>query len=152
MVSVSDKTLLEFKSRFEPPLQQLPINVVSRSTAITKEDEYPVQFEFITDTYVDFKKHQVTTYITEIQGTIPGSIKISGFEIIPQHLHINCEYEILSITNNELLALLNDENPMLTYSEWLLEAIENEILVLEVKAQNSQLVDWPVGIKNAYFL
>lgn len=152
MDSVTEHSLLQLKARLESSLRQLPITVVSRSTAIENGEEFPVQFEFTTETHVDQRKFIVTTYITEIDGTIPGTIKISGFEIIPQHIHLTCEYEILSITASELDTLVNADNPMLVYSEWLLEAIENEILVLEVKANNEQYVDWPIGIKNAYFL
>ena len=152
MVVLSENVLLEFKPKFEKSLEKLPISVVSRSTAIVNDTEYPVKFDFVTETMVDYKKQVVTTNIIEIEGTIPGTIKIGALQVIPQHIHITCEYEILSITNNELKALLQDEKPMFLYSNWLLEAIENEILVLEVKTDNGQLVDWPVGIKNAYFL
>lgn len=152
MSSTPEAVLIEFLSRFVKPLEQLPITVVSRSTAIADGEEYPVQFEFMTDTIADFNNPQITSYITEIKGTIPGSIKMSDYEIIPQHLHIHCECEILSITNNELSTLIEDKNPLLTYSEWLIEAIENEILVLELKAHNNQLLDWPLAIKVAYFL
>ncbi|HEY4623831.1 MAG TPA: hypothetical protein VIH12_08215, partial [Solibacillus sp.] len=126
--------------------------VVSRSTAIINETEYPVKFDFITETFVDYKKQVVTTNIIQIEGTIPGSIKIGALTVVPQHLYITCEFEILSITNNELKTLVQDENPLLLYSNWLLEAIENETFVLEVKTDTGQIVDWPVGIKNAYFL
>ncbi|AWE08200.1 hypothetical protein DCE79_12700 [Lysinibacillus sp. 2017] len=152
MVVFSESALLEFKQNFQNSLENLPISVVSRSTAIVNDVEYPVKFDFVTETLVDHKKQVVTTNIIEIEGTIPGTIKIGSLQVIPQHIHITCEYEILSITNNELKALLQDEKPMLLYSDWLLEAIENEILVLEVKVENDQVIDWPVGIKNAYFL
>jgi len=55
MVSCSEQALVKFKSRFEKPLQELPINMISQSIAIANDDKYPVQFEFVTDTYVDFK-------------------------------------------------------------------------------------------------
>ena len=152
MVVLSENVILEFKPRFEKSLENLPITVVSRSTAIVNESEYPVKFDFITETLVDYKKQVVTTNIIKIEGTIPGSIKIGALMVVPQHLYITCEYEILSITNNELKTLIQNENPMLLYSNWLLEAIENETLVLEVKTDTGQTVDWPVGIKNAYFL
>ena len=152
MVVLSESALLDFKHKFQKSLENLPINVVSRSTAMINGVEYPVKFDFVTETLVDHKKQIVTTNIIEIEGTIPGTIKIGSLQVIPQHIHITCEYEILSITNNELKALLQDEKPMLLYSDWLLEAIENEILVLEVKVDNGQVIDWPVGIKNAYFL
>ena len=152
MVVLSESALLDFKHKFEKSLENLPISVVSRSTAIVNDLEYPVKFDFVTETLVDHKKQVVTTNIIEIEGTIPGTIKIGSLNVVPQHIHLTCEYEILSITNNELKALLQDKKPMLLYSEWLLEAIENEILVLEVKVENDQMIDWPVGIKNAYFL
>ncbi|MEK4700614.1 hypothetical protein MKX47_13535 [Solibacillus sp. FSL R7-0668] len=152
MVVLSENVLLEFKPRFEKSLENLPITVVSRSTAIINETEYPVKFDFITETFVDYKKQVVTTNIIQIEGTIPGSIKIGALTVVPQHLYITCEFEILSITNNELKTLVQDENPLLLYSNWLLEAIENETFVLEVKTDTGQIVDWPVGIKNAYFL
>lgn len=152
MVVLSESALFDFKPHFEKSLENLPISVVIRSTAILNDLEYPVKFDFITETIVDYKKQVITTNIIEIEGTIPGTIKIGSLQIVPQHIHLTCEYEILSITNNELKALIQDENPKLLYSNWLLEAIENEILVLEVKVENDQLVDWPVGIKNAYFL
>lgn len=152
MVVLSENVLLHFKNRFENSLEKLPISVVSRSTAIVNDVEYPVKFDFITETIVDYKGQSVTTYIIEIEGTIPGTIKIGSITVLPQHIHLTCEYEILTITNNELKKLVTTDKPLLLYSEWLLEAIENEILVLEVKADNDQLVDWPVGIKNAYFL
>lgn len=152
MVVLSQNILLEFKPRFEKSLESLPISVVSRSTAIVNDTEYPVKFDFITETFVDYKKQIVTTNIIEIDGTIPGTIKIGALKVVPQHLHITCEYEILSISNDELKTLIQDENPLLLYSNWLLEAIENETLVLEVKTDTGQYVDWPLGIKNAYFL
>ncbi|MGN7476806.1 hypothetical protein ACTHOQ_03030 [Solibacillus silvestris] len=152
MVVLSENVLLEFKHRFEKSLENLPISVVSRSTAIVNDAEYPVKFDFVTETIVDYKKQVVTTNIVKIEGTIPGTIKIGAITVVPQHIHITCEYEILSITNNELKTLVKNEKPMLLYSDWLLEAIENEILVLEVKTDKDQLVDWPVGIKNAFFL
>jgi hypothetical protein len=152
MVVLSESALLDFKQKFEKSLENLPISVVSRSTAIVNDMEYPVKFDFVTETFVDYKNQIVTTNIIEIEGTIPGTIKIGTFNVVPQHIHITCEYEILSITNNELNTLLQAEKPMLLYSEWLLEAIENEILILEVKVENDQVVDWPVGIKNAFFL
>lgn len=152
MVEVSEKFLLEFKSRLERPLHNLPITVVSRNTAIVNDEEFPVQFDFVTDTYVDHKKREITTHITEIIGTIPGIITVSGYEIIPQHIEIQCEYEILHISNQESQTIFEAENPLTLYSDWLLEAIENEILILEVKAQHGESIDWPVGIKNAYFL
>ncbi|MER2037451.1 MAG: hypothetical protein ABS944_04850 [Solibacillus sp.] len=152
MVVLSENSLLDFKTRFEKSLENLPISVISRSTALVNDIEYPVKFDFITETKVDHKKQVITTHIIEINGTIPGTIKIGSLQIIPQHIQITCEYEILSITNNELKTLVQEEKPMQLYSDWLLEAIENEILILEVKVENNQMVDWPVGIKNAYFL
>lgn len=152
MVVLSQHVLLDFKPRFEKSLENLPISVVSRSTAIVNDIEYPVKFDFVTETFVDYKKQVVTTNIIEIEGTIPGTIKIGALMVVPQHIHLTCEYEILSITNNELKALVQNENPMLLYSNWLLDAIENETIVLEVKTDTAQYVDWPVGIKNAYFL
>lgn len=152
MVVLSECALLNFKQKFEKALENLQISVVSRSTASVNDMEYPVKFDFVTETLVDHKKQVVTTNIIEIEGTIPGTIKIGSLNVVPQHIHLTCEYEILSITNNELKALLQEEKPMLLYSEWLLEAIENEILVLEVKVENDQVVDWPIGIKNAFFL
>lgn len=152
MVVLSETAIIDFKPKFEKSLENLPISVVCTSTAIVDNAEYPVKFDFVTETLVDYKKQVVTTYIIEIEGTIPGTIKIGNFHAIPQHIHITCEYEILSITNNELKTLLQDEKPMLIYSDWLLEAIENEILVLEVNSDNGKTIDWPIGIKNAYFL
>ena len=152
MVVLSENVLLQFKNRFEKSLEKLPISVVSRSTAVVNELEYPVKFDFITETIVDYKSQSVTTNIIEIEGTIPGTIKIGSIMVLPQHIRLTCEYEILTITNNELKTLVTNDNPLLLYSDWLLEAIENEILVIEVKADNNQRVDWPVGIKNAYFL
>lgn len=152
MVVLSENILLKFKPRFEKSFQNLPISVVSRSTAIVNDAEYPVKFDFVTETTVDYKKQVVTTHLIEIDGTIPGTIKIGKLQIIPQHIHLTCESEILSITNKELKTLLGAEKPLLLYSDWLLEAIENEIFVLEVQTESGQVVDWPIGIKNAFFL
>ena len=152
MVEVSEKFLHEFKSRLEQPLHNLPITVVSKNTAIVNDEEFPVQFDFVTDTYVDHKKREITTHITEIIGTIPGIITVSGYRVVPQHIKIQCEYEILHISNQESQTIFEAENPLILYSDWLLEAIENEILILEVKAQHGESIDWPVGIKNAYYL
>lgn len=76
MVVLSENVLLEFKPRFEKSLENLPITVVSRSTAIINETEYPVKFDFITETFVDYKKQVVTTNIIQIEGTIPDRLKL----------------------------------------------------------------------------
>lgn len=152
MVSDFNPLLSELKPRFEQAFIDLPISVVSRNMAIVEAEEHPLQFEFVTNTIVDTEKHQITTYINEIDGTIPGIITLGTSNIISQHIRFTCEYEILSIALSSLEQLLQANNPVLTYSEWLLEAIENEILLLEVKTEDDEIIDLPVGIKNADFL
>lgn len=152
MVSDSEKVLVELKSRFKQAFTNLPISVVSHNMAIVDAEEHPLQFEFITNTTVDTEKKQIITYINEIDGTIPGIITLGMSNIVSQHIKLTCEYEILSIALSSLDQLLEAPNPVLTYSEWLLEAIENEILLLEVKTDNGMIVDLPVGIKHADFL
>lgn len=152
MVSNSKKVLLDLKPRFKQAFTDLPISVVSRNMAIVEAEEHPLQFEFITNTIVDTEKKQITTYINEIDGTIPGIITLGMSNIISQHIQLTCEYEILSIALDSLEQLLVTTNPVLTYSEWLLEAIEHEILLLEVKTDNQAYVDLPIGIKHANFL
>ncbi|MER2106315.1 MAG: hypothetical protein ABS949_05205 [Solibacillus sp.] len=152
MVSDSEKLLLELKSRFEKTFSNLPLSIVTRNMAIVEAEEHPLQFEFVSNTIVDTEKQQITTYINEIDGTIPGIITLGTSNIISQHIRLTCEFEILSIALHSLEQLLKSTNPVLTYSEWLLEAIENEILLLEVKTDDGTVIDFPVGIKNADFL
>ena len=152
MDSTYNQLLSDLKPRFEQAFTNLPISVVSHNMAIVEAEEHPIQFEFVTNTMVDLEKNQITTYINEIDGTIPGIITLGISSIIAQHIHLNCEYEILSITLSSLESLVETNNPVLTYSEWLLEAIKHEILVLEVKTDKNTIVDLPVGIKNADFL
>lgn len=152
MVSDSEKILFELKSRFEQAFTDLPISVVCRNMAIVEAEEHPLQFEFVTNTTVDTERRQIITYINEIDGTIPGIITIGSSNIIPQHIQLICEYEILSISLHSLETLLQATNPVLTYSEWLLEAIEQEILLLEVETETGTRIDLPVGIKNVDFL
>lgn len=152
MISASKQLLLDLKPRFEQAFTDLPITVVSRNMAIVEAEEHPLKFEFVTNTIVDSENEQITTYISDVEGTIPGIITLGNSTIVSQHIHFCCEYEILSIALDSLKPLLEVANPVLTYSEWLLEAIENEILLFEVKTADGTIVDLPIGIKNADFL
>lgn len=152
MRSNTAQVFIDLKLKFEQSFSNLPISVVCRNMAIVDAEEHPIQFEFVTNTVVDKSKRQITTFINEIEGTIPGIITLGTANVIPQHIHLDCEYEILTLSQYSLEKLVASTTPILTYSEWLLEAIKQEILILEVKTDSETIVDLPVGIKNADFL
>ena len=118
MIFNSQHALLDLKPRFENTFTNLPISVISHNMAILEAEEHPIAFEFITNTVIDLKKRQISTFISEIEATIPGIIILDCGNVISQHINITCEYEILTLTQLSIEKLLLEPNPILTYSEW----------------------------------
>ncbi|MFJ6208193.1 hypothetical protein [Lysinibacillus sp. NPDC092081] len=150
-------TVNEFGSSISPMFEALSIKVVSFSTADSPhQKDYPIEFEILTRTKIDLYKQEAITHILSIQGYIPGSISIGhqheSLFIIPQNVHIECNYKLLSIDKKDMQRILQHSQPNLHYSEWLIDAIKNANILVELKTNQNTFTEWPLGIKSAVIL
>ena len=147
-------TVSEFDSSISPMFEALPIKVVSFSTADNPyQKDYPIEFEILTRTKIDLYTQEANTHIISIQGYIPGSISIGhqheSLFIIPQSVHIECNYKLLSIDKKDMQRILQHAQPNIHYSEWLIETIKNANILVELKTNQNTYTEWPLGIKSA---
>ncbi|KOS60430.1 hypothetical protein FJQ98_20790 [Lysinibacillus agricola] len=150
-------TVTEFDSRISPTFEALSIKVISYSTADgPHKKDYPIEFEILTRTKIDLYTQEAITHIISIQGYIPGSISIGhqheSLFIIPQSVHIECNYKLLSIDKKDMQRILQHAQPNLYYSEWLIDAIKNANILVELKTNQDTFTEWPFGIKSAVIL
>ncbi|QPQ34876.1 hypothetical protein [Lysinibacillus sp. JNUCC-52] len=149
-------TIIEFDSRISPAFEALSIKVISITTAHGPLQDYSIDFEFFTRTKINTFSKEATTHISSIHGTIPGSISIGHHQeslyIIPQSVHIECNYKLLHIDTKDMERILQHPNPTLYYSEWLLDAIKNASILVELKTNQNSYIEWPLGIKSAVIL
>jgi len=147
-------TVSEFGSSISPMFEALSIKVVSFSTADGPyQKDYPIKFEILTRTKIDLYTQEAITHIISIQGNIPGSISLGhqheSLFIIPQSVHIECNYKLLSIDKKDMQLILMHSQPNLHYSEWLIDAIKNANILVELKTNQNTFTEWPLGIKSA---
>ncbi|MEY9970157.1 hypothetical protein ABH966_000519 [Lysinibacillus sp. RC46] len=147
-------TVSEFGSSISPMYEALSIKVVSLSTADGPHlKDYPIEFEILTRTKIDVYTQEAITHIIGIQGHIPGSISLGhpheSLYIIPQNVHIECNYKLLSIDKKDMQRILLHSQPNLHYSEWLIDAIKNANILVELKTNQNTFTEWPLGIKSA---
>lgn len=146
----------EFDSRISPKFQTLPLKISCFSTAKDAHTEYPIDFEFFTNTKMNTYTQEAITYITSIQGAIPGSIATGhqgeALLIVPQSVHIECSYKLLCIDRKDMKQILQHPQPILYYSEWIIDAIKHANVLLDVKTNKNTIIEWPLGIKSAAFL
>ncbi len=150
-------TIMEFDSRISPVFEELSIKVISITTAHGPLQDYSIDFEFFTQTKLNTFTKEATTHITSMHGNIPGSISIghqhqASLFIIPQSVHIECNYKLLQIDTNDMKRILQHPHPTLYYSEWLLDAIKNASILMELKTNQNTMIEWPLGIKSAVIL
>lgn len=150
-------TVNEFGSSISPMFEALSIKVVSFSTANgPHQKDYPIEFEILTRTKIDLYTQEAITHILSIQGSIPGSISIGhqheSLFIIPQNIHIECNYKLLSIDKKDMQRILQHSQPNLHYCEWLIDAIKNANILVELKTNQNTFIEWPIGIKSAVIL
>ncbi len=149
-------TINEFDSRISPAFKALSISVTSFSTADGPQQDYPIDFEFFTSTKIDMYTQEAITHITGIQGRIPGSISIGhqneSLFIIPQRVHIECNYKLLRIDMKDMQRILQHPQPNIHYSEWIIDAIKNANILVELKTNQNTIIEWPLGIKAAFIL
>lgn len=146
----------EFDSRISPKFQSLPIKISCFSTAKDELTEYPIDFDFFTNTKINTFTKEAITYITSIQGEIPGTISIGHQNekilIIPQSVQIECNYNLLCIDTKDMKRILQHPEPILHYSEWIIDAIKHANILVDLKTNKNTITEWPIGIKSAVFL
>ncbi|MGE7910033.1 hypothetical protein [Lysinibacillus xylanilyticus] len=147
-------TVCEFGSSISPMFEALSIKVVTFSTADGPyQKDHPIEFEILTRTKIDLYTQEAITHIISIQGNIPGSISLGhqheSLFIIPQSVHIECNYKLLSIDKKDMQRILMHSQPNLHYSEWLIDAIKNANILVELKTNQNTFTEWPLGIKSA---
>lgn len=146
----------EFESRITPKFQSLPIKISCFSTAYDQHNEYPIDFDFFTNTKINRNAKEAVTYITSIQGEIPGTISIGHRNekllIIPQSVQIECNYNLLFIDSTDMKRILLHSEPVFHYSEWIIDAIKHANILLDLKTNKNTITEWPLGIKSAAFL
>ncbi|MGE7673989.1 hypothetical protein ACQKMV_10470 [Lysinibacillus sp. NPDC094403] len=150
-------TVSEFGSSVSPMFEALSIKVVSFSTAEgPNQKDYPIEFELLTRTKIDLYTQEAITHIISIHGYIPGSILIGhqheSLFIIPQNVHIECNYKLLSIDGKDMQRILQHSQPNLHYSEWLIDAIKNANILVDLKTNQNTFTELPLGIKSAVIL
>jgi len=149
-------TVSEFENCISPTFEALSIKVISYSTADGPQRDYPIEFEILTRTKVDSYVQEAITHIISIQGYIPGSISIGhqheSLFIVPQSVHIECNYKLLSIDKKDMQRILQHPQPNPHYSEWLIDAIKNANILVELKTNQGTVTDWPIGVKSAVIL
>ncbi|MFY0517437.1 hypothetical protein [Lysinibacillus sp. UGB7] len=149
-------TINEFDSRISPDFEALSIRVTSITTADGPQQDYPINFEFFTRTKIDMYTREAITHITSIRGSIPGSISIGhqheSLFIIPQSVHIECNYKLLRIDMKDMHRILQHAQPNIHYSEWIIDAIKNANILVDLKTNHSTIIEWPLGIKAAIIL
>ncbi|WP_107950632.1 hypothetical protein [Lysinibacillus parviboronicapiens] len=149
-------TINEFDSRISPAFEALSIRVTSFTTADGPQQDYPIDFDFLTSTKIDMYTREAITHITSIRGSIPGSISVGHQNdtlfILPQNVHIECSYKLLRIDMKDMQRILQHPQPNIHYSEWIIEAIKNANILVELKTNHNTLIDWPIGIKAAFIL
>ncbi|MCL1695093.1 MULTISPECIES: hypothetical protein [unclassified Lysinibacillus] len=146
-------TVSEFDSSISPMFEALSIQVVSFSTADgPHQKDCPIEFNILTRTKIDLYMQEAITHIISIQGHIPGSISLGhqheSLFIIPQSVHIECNYKLLSIDIKEMQQILQHSQPKLHYSEWLIDAIKNANILVELKTNQNTFTEWPLAIKS----
>lgn len=146
----------EFDRRISPKFQTLPLKISCFSTANDAHTEYPIDFDFFTNTKMNTYAQEAITYITSIQGEIPGSIAIGHRDeallIVPQSVHIECSYKLLCIDLKDMKQILQHPQPILYYSEWIIDAIKHANILLDLKSNKNTIIEWPLGIKSVAFL
>lgn len=146
----------EFDSRISSKFQTLPIKISCFSTAKDEHNEYPIDFDFFTNTKINTYTKEAITYITSIQGEIPGTIPIGHRNekllIIPQSIQIECNYNLLCIDSTDMNRILQNPEPILHYSEWIIDAIKHANILVDLKTNKNTITEWPLGIKSAAFL
>lgn len=146
----------EFDSRISPAFEALSIKIISFSTANSTDKDYPIDFEFFTNTKIDTYTKEAITHIISIQGCIPGCISIGhpneSLSIIPQSVHIECNYELLRIDIKDMQRILEHPQPIHHYGEWVIDAIKNANILVDLKTNLNTMIEWPLGIKSAVIL
>lgn len=146
----------EFDSRISPKFQTLPIKICCFSTAKDDYTEYSIDFDFFTNTKINTYTNEAITYITNIQGEIAGSIALGHRDeellIIPQSVQIECSYKLLSVDIKDMKRILQHPQPILHYSEWVIDAIKHANILVDLKTNKNSTTEWPLGIKSAAFL
>ncbi|MFJ7950157.1 hypothetical protein ACIQZG_01380 [Lysinibacillus sp. NPDC096418] len=146
----------EFDSRIFPKFQTLPIKIFSFSTATDGQTDYSIEFDFFTNTKINTYTKEAITYITSIQGQIPGTIALghqdNALWIIPQPVHIECSYKLLHIDRKDMKRILQHPQPVLYYSEWVIDALKHANILVDLKTNKNTMTEWPLGIKSAAIL
>lgn len=146
----------EFDSRISPKFQKLPLKISCFSTATEGHNEYSIDFDFFINTKINSYEQEANTYITNIQGEIPGTITLghqdNALWIVPQSVHIECSYKLLHIDRKDMKQILQHPQPILYYSEWVTDAIKHANILVELKTNKNTITEWPLGIKSAAFL
>jgi len=149
-------TITEFDSLILPAFEALSIKVISITTAHGPQQDYSIDFDFFTHTKINPFTEEATTHILSIQGNIPGSISIGHHQeslfIIPQSVHIECNYKLLHIDTKDMERILQHPHPTFHYSEWILDAIKNANILVELQTNQNSFIEWPLGIKSAVIL
>ena len=146
-------TITEFDHCISPAFEALSIKVISFSTADGPTQDSPIEFEFLARTKIDVYTQEASTYLLRILGTIPGSIAIGHqnetLSIIPQKVNIECNDKLLHVDKKDMHQILQHPEPNRHYSEWLIDAIKNTNILVELKTNQHSLIEWPIGIKSA---
>ena len=146
-------TITEFNHCISPAFEALSIKVISFSATNGPFQDKPIEFEFLTRTKIDVFSQEASTYILRIQGYIPGSIALGhqneSLCIIPQKVNIECNYKLLHVDKKDMQQILRHPEPTRHYSEWLIDAIKNTHILVELQTNQDSLIEWPIGIKSA---
>ncbi|CAM5385443.1 hypothetical protein LSPH24S_05852 [Lysinibacillus sphaericus] len=97
-------TIMEFESRISPVFEELSIKVISITTAHSSLQDYSIDFEFFTQTKLNtFTKVSNDTYYKYAWEYSMAPISIghqhvqASLFIIPQSVHIECNYKLLQM-------------------------------------------------------
>lgn len=149
-------TITEFDHCISSAFEALSIKVISISTTDGPFQDKPIEFELLTRTKIDVYTQEASTYILKIQGCIPGSIALGhqneSLSIIPQKVNIECNYKLLHVDKKDMHQILQHPEPNRHYSEWLIDAIKNANILVELKTNQHTLTEWPIGIKSVVII
>ncbi|MEK5232759.1 hypothetical protein MHB42_13410 [Lysinibacillus sp. FSL K6-0232] len=149
-------TITEFDHCISSAFKARSIKVISFATANGPRQDSPLEFEFLTRTKVDVYTQEACTYILRIQGLIPNPISLGHpyevLSIIPQKVNIECNYKLLHLDKKDMQQILQHPKPDQHYSEWLIDAIKNTNILVELKTNQHTYTEWPIGIKSASIL
>ncbi|WP_341299952.1 hypothetical protein MHB44_15775 [Lysinibacillus sp. FSL H8-0500] len=149
-------TITEFDHCISSAFQERSIKVMSFATANGPLQDSPLEFEFLTRTKVDVHTREAYTHILRIQGFIPDAISLGhpyeSLSIIPQKVSIECNYKLLHLDKKDMQQILQHPQPDQHYGEWLIDAIKNANILVELKTNQHTYTEWPIGIKSASLL